>query len=176
MLVRKKTVEKPSEEKPVEKLNGEKPNEQPHPKPKPKPMRFYCGYCGRDGHKDEFCFKRKREERMAKEWANKDMYHPFSGVLEPRVQMPRAKARVRTISTWGERKAARGVAGGVKPVRPVWSVQGGKVGFRSREESPFGPRGHGSGGWSGESTGGQFVRHTPSHAQYGDGRSCSFEI
>jgi hypothetical protein len=34
--------------------------------------------------------------------------------------MPRAKVRVRTIPAWGERKAAGGVAGGVKPVRPVW--------------------------------------------------------
>jgi hypothetical protein len=62
-----KPVEKPSEEKPVEKPSGEKPSEQPHPKPKLKPIRFHCGYCGRDGHKDEFCFKRKQEERMAKE-------------------------------------------------------------------------------------------------------------
>jgi hypothetical protein len=126
-----KPVEKPSEEKLVEKPSGEKPNEQPHPKPELKPIRFHCGYCGRDGHKDEFCFKRKREERMAKEWANKDKYHPSSGVLEPHVQMPRAKASVRTIPAWGERKAAGGVAGGVKPVRPVlkpvrlvWSQQG----------------------------------------------------
>jgi hypothetical protein len=66
-----KESEKTSEEKPVEKPNGEKPNEQPHPKPKPKPMEFHCGYCGRDGHKGEFCFKKRREERMAKEWANK---------------------------------------------------------------------------------------------------------
>jgi hypothetical protein len=127
-----KPVEKPSEEKPVEKPSGDKPNEQPHPKPKPKPIRFHCGYCGRDGHKDEFCFKRKREERMAKKWANKDKYHPSSGVLEPRVQMPRAKASVRTTLSWRERKAVGGVAGGVKPVRPVlklvrpvWSQQGG---------------------------------------------------
>jgi hypothetical protein len=86
-----KPVEKPSEEKPVEKPSGEKPSEKPHPKPKPKPIRFQCGYCGRDGHKDEFCFKRKREERMAKEWANKDKYHPSNGVLEPlcRCQGPR---------------------------------------------------------------------------------------
>jgi hypothetical protein len=75
----------------------EKPSEQPHPKPKPKVMKFHCDYCGRDGHKSEFCFKRKREERMAKEWANKDKYHPPNGVLEPRVQMPRAKAIVRTV-------------------------------------------------------------------------------
>jgi hypothetical protein len=42
------------------------------------------------GHKDEFCFKRRREERMVKEWANKDKYHPSNGILEPHVQMPRA--------------------------------------------------------------------------------------
>jgi outer membrane biosynthesis protein TonB len=97
-----KPVEKLSEEKPVEKPSGEKPNEQPHPKPKPKPIRFHCGYCGRDGHKDEFCFKRRREERMAKEWANKDKYHPSNGVLEPRVQMPRAKVSVRMVPAWEE--------------------------------------------------------------------------
>jgi hypothetical protein len=77
--------DKASEEKPVEKLSGEKQSEQPQPKPKPKLVRFHCGYCGRYGHKDEFCFKRKREERMAKEWANKDKYHPSDGVLKPRV-------------------------------------------------------------------------------------------
>jgi hypothetical protein len=54
-----KPVEKLSEEKPVEEPSGEKPNEQHHLKPKPKPIRFHCGYCGRDGHKNEFCFKRK---------------------------------------------------------------------------------------------------------------------
>jgi hypothetical protein len=59
-----KPVEKPSEEKPVEKPSGEKPSEQTHPKPKPKPIKFHCGYCGRDGHKDEFSFKRKR----GREW------------------------------------------------------------------------------------------------------------
>jgi hypothetical protein len=45
----------------------------------------------------KFCFKRKREERMSKDWANRDKYHPSSGVLEPRVQMPRAKASVRLV-------------------------------------------------------------------------------
>jgi hypothetical protein len=61
-----KESEKAGEEKPMEKSSGEKPSEKPHPKPKPKLVRFHWGYCGRDGHKDEFCFKRKREERMAK--------------------------------------------------------------------------------------------------------------
>jgi hypothetical protein len=137
-----KESEKASEEKPVEKSSGEKPIEQPQSKPKPKLVRFHCGYCGRDGHKDEFCFKKKREEKMAKEWANKDKYHPSSGVLEPRVQMPRAKASVSIVPAWGERKAAGGVAGGVKPVRsvlkpvrPVWGLQSGKFDFRAREES-----------------------------------------
>jgi hypothetical protein len=97
-----KKSEKASEEKPVEKPSGENPSEQPKPKPKPKIVRFHCGYCGRYRHKDEFCFKRKREERMSKEWANKDKYHPSDGVLEPRVQMPRAKASVRTVLALGE--------------------------------------------------------------------------
>jgi hypothetical protein len=60
---------------------------------------------------------------MAKEWANKDKYHPSNGVLEPRVQMPRAKVSVRTILAWGERKAAGGVAGWATLVRlvQVWA-------------------------------------------------------
>jgi hypothetical protein len=106
-----KEGEKASEGKPVEDLSREKPSEQPHPMPKPKLVRFHCGYCGRDGHKEEFFFKRKREERMAKEWANNDKYHPSDGVLEPRVQMPRAKANVRTVRAWGERKDVGGAAG-----------------------------------------------------------------
>jgi hypothetical protein len=114
-----KESEKPSEEKPVEKPSVEKPSEQPHPKPNPKVVKFHCDYYGRDDHKSEFCFKRKREERMVKEWANKDKYHPSNGVLEPRVQMPRAKASVRTVLAWEERKAAGGAAGRATPVRPV---------------------------------------------------------
>jgi hypothetical protein len=54
-----KSCEKPSEEKPVGKPSGEKPSEKPQPKTKPKLVRFHCGYCGIDVHKDEFCFKRK---------------------------------------------------------------------------------------------------------------------
>jgi hypothetical protein len=36
---------------------------------------------------------------MTKEWANKDKYRPSNGVLESRVQKPRAKASVRTVPT-----------------------------------------------------------------------------
>jgi hypothetical protein len=124
-----KESEKASEGKPVEELGGEKPSEQPHPKPKPMLVRFHCGYCERDDHKDEFCFKRKREERMAKEWANKNKYHRSDCVLEPRVQMPRATASVRTVRAWGERKDVGGVAAQVTPVRPVQAWTGSSLGF-----------------------------------------------
>jgi hypothetical protein len=39
---------------------------------------------------------------MAKVWANKDRYNPSHGIPEPRVQMPMAKAIVRTVLAWGE--------------------------------------------------------------------------
>jgi hypothetical protein len=65
-----KKGEKPSEEK----LSEEKPEPKENPKPKPKPKLFYCEHCGRDGHLAEFCFRRKHEERLARELANKDRY------------------------------------------------------------------------------------------------------
>jgi hypothetical protein len=74
-----------------EKPSEEKPSEHSQPKPKPKLIQFHCDYCGRDGHKGEFFSKRKHEERMAKEWDNKDRYRPSNGVLEPCMKMPRAK-------------------------------------------------------------------------------------
>jgi hypothetical protein len=156
-----KPVEKPSEEKPVEKPSGEKPSEQPQPKPKPKLVRFHCDYCGRDGHKGEFCFKRRREERMVKEWANKDKYHPSNGVLELRVQMPRAKVSVRTVPAWGERKTTEDAAYRATPVRPVHHIGQTSAGldrhhfgYRARTDAMFGSGGRGSGGWAGEFVGG----------------------
>jgi hypothetical protein len=76
----------------------------------------------RDGHKGKFCFKRKCEERMAKEWANKDMFNPSHGGLESRIPLPRGKAVVRTIPAWGEKSALgeRDPAHRVKSFRPVW--------------------------------------------------------
>jgi hypothetical protein len=119
--------DKPSEEKPVEKPSGEKPSERPHPKPKPKPIKFHCGYCGKDGHKDEFCFKRKHEERMAKEWANKDRYNPSLGVPKPRMPLPRGKAVVTNVPTWRD-ASSRGRGAFLKrAVRPAWL--GGQTGL-----------------------------------------------
>ena len=63
-----------------------------------KPIRFHCGYCGKDGHKEEYCYKKKRDEMMQKEWANKDRYRPSSGVPEPHVApLPRGEGSIRTI-------------------------------------------------------------------------------
>jgi hypothetical protein len=87
-----KKGEKPSEEKTGE----EKPEPKENPKPKPKPKSFYCEHCGRDGHLAEFCFKKKHEERLARELANKDRYRPSRGVPEPRL-VPRGEGVVRTI-------------------------------------------------------------------------------
>jgi hypothetical protein len=106
---------KPSEkasEKPCEKPSGkpsEKPCEEPHPKPKPKPICFHCEFCGKDGHKREFFYKRWRETRMAMEWANKDRYHPSHGVPESRMSLPKGKSFVRKVLAWGdERSRSRG--------------------------------------------------------------------
>jgi hypothetical protein len=87
-----KKEEKLSEKKPSEeKLE---PKENPKPKPKPKP--FHCEHCGRDGHLAEFCFRRKREERLARELANKDRYRFSRGVPEPRLVL-RGESMLRTI-------------------------------------------------------------------------------
>jgi hypothetical protein len=69
------------------------PNENPKPKLKTKP--FHCEHCGTDGHLAEFCFRRKREKRLARELANKDRYRPSRGVLEPRL-VPGGEGMVRT--------------------------------------------------------------------------------
>jgi hypothetical protein len=174
---------KPNQSLKTSEKTSEKSCEDPHPKSKHRPIRFHCDFCGKDGHKREFCFKRKREERMPKEWANKDKYHPSNGVLEPCVQLFRDKASVRTVCAWGERKAIGGAVGRAITVRPVRGTgQTGadldrqQFGFHARTGARFGSGGHGSGGWSGEFAGDQFARCSPPRAQYGDGRSRSLEL
>jgi hypothetical protein len=99
------------------------------------------------------------------------------------VQMPRAKASVRIVLAWEERKATGGAAGRTTPVRPVRDTgQTGagldrqRFGFRAHTGARFGSEGRGPGGWAREFAGGQFVRRSPPRAQYGDGRSRSFEM
>jgi hypothetical protein len=98
---------------------------------------------------------------MAKEWTNKDKYHPSDGVLEPHVQMPRTKASVRTVPAWGERKAVGCAAGRATPVRAVMGTgQTGvgldrqQFGFHARTGARFGSGGRGSSGWAVEFAGG----------------------
>jgi hypothetical protein len=84
-----------------EKLSDEKPGEEKlepkeNPKPKSKPKPFHCEHCGRVRHLSEFCFRRKREERLARELANKDRYRPSRGVPEPRLVLS-GEGMVRTI-------------------------------------------------------------------------------
>jgi hypothetical protein len=122
-----KVSEKASEEKSVEELSGEKPSVQLQSKPKL--VRFRCGYCGKEGHKDEFCFKRKREERMA-EWTNKDRYNPSHGVPKPRMPLPRGKAMVRSVPTWGDASSRSREAVLEGAVRPAWL--GGQTGHAQR--------------------------------------------
>jgi hypothetical protein len=82
----KPSEEKPSEEKPSEENpSEEKPETKANRKPKPKLKPFHCEHYGRDGHLAEFCFRRKHEERLARELANKDRYHPSRGVPELRL-------------------------------------------------------------------------------------------
>jgi hypothetical protein len=85
----RKKGEKLSEDKSSE----EKPEPKQNPKPKLKPKAFHCEHCGRDGHLAEFCFRRRREEKLARELANKDRYRPSPGVPEPRL-IPRGEGMV----------------------------------------------------------------------------------
>jgi len=44
-----------------------------------------CDYCHRQGHLEEFCFRRKPAERLEKSWRNKDQFHQEgSGPVFPR--------------------------------------------------------------------------------------------
>jgi hypothetical protein len=176
--------EKPSEkaiEKPSEKPS-EKPCEEPHTKPKPRSIRFHCEFCGKDGHKREFCYKRKKEARMAKEWANKDRNNPSHGVLEPRMPLPKGKDFVCKVPAWGDEKS-RGRGGGLeRAVRLAWL--GGQTGppqisgqfcFRGHDAGGFVSLCHDADGRHFESGGVEFAGRFPPRDQYKFGRGRSFE-
>jgi hypothetical protein len=74
---------------------GEKPREKPEPKPKPIPFR--CEYFGKERHLAEFCYKRKRDERLAREQANQESH----GIPEPRVPLPRGVGSVKSVGRVG---------------------------------------------------------------------------
>jgi hypothetical protein len=77
------------------------------------------------------------------------------------MQMPRAKASVRSVPARGERKAVRGAAAHATSVRPVRGTgQTGvgldrqQFGFRARTGVRVVSGGRGFGGWAGELAGG----------------------
>jgi hypothetical protein len=57
---------------------------------------------------------------VAKEWANKDRYHPSHGVLEPCMPLPKGKAIVRSIPTWGDASSSSRVGFLERTVSPAW--------------------------------------------------------
>jgi hypothetical protein len=123
-----------------------KPCEEPHPKHEPKPIRFHCEFCGKDGHKREFFYKRKREARMAKVWANKDRYHPSHGVPESRMPLPKGKGFVHKVLPWGDRSSRSRGGGLERAVRPAWlggqtgPAQGGQSDRSGKAVRPALPR------------------------------------
>jgi hypothetical protein len=74
-----------------------------------------------DGHLAEFCFRRKHEERLARELANKDRYRPSRGVPESRL-VSRGEGMVRTIYPRERREL-------VPRVEPPHREGGRSVGF-----------------------------------------------
>jgi hypothetical protein len=57
---------------------------------------------------------------MAKEWANKDRYHPSHGVPEPRMPLPKGKGFVRKDPAWGYEKSRSHGGGLERAVRLAW--------------------------------------------------------
>jgi hypothetical protein len=136
---------------------------------------------------------------MAKEWANKDRYHPSHGVPEPRMPLPKGKGFVRKVSAWGDERSRSRGGGLEREARParhgcqtsptygravrlalLGSQTGppqisGQFGFRGCDPSGFSSLGHAAGGRHFESGGVEFVEHYPPRDQYEFGRGCSFE-
>jgi hypothetical protein len=57
---------------------------------------------------------------MAKEWENKDRYNPSHGVPKPRTPLPRGKAVVRSIPTWGDASSHGQRVFLDRAIRPAW--------------------------------------------------------
>jgi hypothetical protein len=88
-------------QKPVKFVSEKRVKPREKPESKPKPIPFRCEYCGKERHLAEFCYKRKRDERLAREKANQDRYHQSHGIPEPRVPLPRGVGSVRNVGRVG---------------------------------------------------------------------------
>jgi hypothetical protein len=121
---------------------------------------------------------------MAKEWANKDRYHPSHGVPESRMPLPKGKGFVYTVPAWRDRRASGGgkSAGRGPPARPV-RVTGqtgarqiaGEFGFCSHDAREFSPFSCGIDGKHLDFGGVEFAGRSPPRDQYEFGRGRSFE-
>ena len=80
-------------------------SEKPQSRENPKPIRFHCDHCGKDGHIEEFCWRKRRELRREKELGNKDRYYSSHRVPAPRVPLPRREGFVRSAPSVGVRGA-----------------------------------------------------------------------
>src|SRR6185295_5683808 len=63
-----------------------------HPPPK-REARYHCEFCDREGHMEEFCFRRKRAVRKEQERRNADMYSARVHGPSRRGDMRDARAR-----------------------------------------------------------------------------------
>jgi hypothetical protein len=107
---------------------------------------------------------------MAKEWANKDRYHPSHGVPEPCLSLPKGKGFVCTVPAWRDRRVSGGdkAAGRGPPARPV-RVTGqtgarqiaGEFGFLGHDARGFSPFSRGIDGRYLESGGVEFAGRSP---------------
>jgi hypothetical protein len=88
---------------------------------------------------------------MAKEWANKDRYHPSHGVPELRMPLPKGKVFVRTVLAWRDKRASGGGKSvGRGPPDRLVRVTGqtgarqsaGELGFRGHDARGFSSLGH----------------------------------
>jgi hypothetical protein len=121
---------------------------------------------------------------MAKEWANKDRYHPSHGVPEPRMPLSNGKGVGYTVPAWRDRRALGGgkAAGRGPPARPIM-VTGqtgakqiaGEYGFCGNDSRGFSPFSRGTDGRYLESGSVEFAGRSSPRAQYEFGRGRSFE-
>jgi hypothetical protein len=122
----------------------------------------------------EFCYKRRREARMTKEWAYKDGYHPSHGVPEPRMPLPKGKGFLYTVPAWRDRRipCEGKFAGRGPPATPV-RVTGqtgarqivGQFGFPGRDARGFSSFSRGTDGKHLEFGGVEFSRRSPPRDQ-----------
>ena len=75
----------------AQKKRAAPPRPQARPPPPKREVRYHCEFCDREGHLEEFCFRRKRAVRREQERRNADMY----------------SARVHGPSRHGDRRDAR---------------------------------------------------------------------